>query len=257
MNGPQLEDGYLMLANETVEALSRTNLSPYEWRFLMVLFRKTYGWAKKDDWIALSQIVEMTGMHKAHVSRAKKKLLDRNIVTQTGNRIAFNKYHTQWRELPKLVTVTQTGNKVTSSGNDGTPKQVTTPPPKQAHTKDTSTKDTITKESGSAKNVLTDDEAWARFRSLLIEQQWCDEHYATKTWDQGRELRGEDRVEFMRKVRLVVATASGRPAFAKKIYHEIAGLVSDRGAMNQRLTPQEKQAREIFKEEMGQSLDDA
>lgn len=227
-----------MLANETVEALSRTNLSPYEWRFLMVLFRKTYGWAKKDDWISLSQIVEMTGMHKAHVSRAKKKLLARNIVTQTGNRIAFNKYHTQWRELPNLVTVTQTGNKVTSSGNEGTPKQVTTPPPKQAHTKDTSTKDTITKESGSAKKNMTDDEAGRAFRQALVEHQWCDDHYAHKTWDQGCQLHGDARTDFMRKVRLVLTTVSARPGFAKKIYHEIAGLVNDKGAMaSKRSTP--------------------
>src|SRR4051812_14345160 len=104
MTNPQKENGYTPIANEIVEALARTNLSPYESRLLWCVFRKTYGWNQKDDWIALSQLVEMTGMQKSHVSRAKSKLLERHIVTQTGNRISFNKFYTQWRELPKQVT---------------------------------------------------------------------------------------------------------------------------------------------------------
>ncbi len=133
---PQKEHGYTGIANEIIEALCRTNLSPYESRILWCIFRKTYGFQKKEDWIALSQLVTLTGMRKSHVSRAKKKLLDRKIVTQTGNKIAFNKFYTQWRELPKLVTVTQTGN-------PELPKQVI-PLPKQGHTKETYTKETIT-----------------------------------------------------------------------------------------------------------------
>lgn len=98
MTGPQLEDGFLKLANEIADALMWTNLSPYESRFLWCVFRQTHGFNKKDDWISLSQIVEKTGLHTTHASRSKAKLLARNIVTQSGNRISVNKYHTQWRE---------------------------------------------------------------------------------------------------------------------------------------------------------------
>src|SRR3954469_9304096 len=99
------EGGTTPIAHEIVEALCRTNLSPYESRFLWRVFRKTYGWHKDADWISLSQVVEMTGMHKAHASRAKRKLMDRRMVTQTGNKIAINKSYAQWRQLPKRVTV--------------------------------------------------------------------------------------------------------------------------------------------------------
>lgn len=105
---------------------------------------------------------------------------------------------------------------------------------------------TLPNQDGSAKKILTDDEAGARFRSLLVEQQWCDDHYAGKTWDQGCQLSGGDREEFMRKVRFVLTTVNARAPLAKKVYHEIAGLVNDRGAMASRLTPQEKQQRDDF-----------
>lgn len=245
MSSPQLEDGFLKLANETVEALSRTNLSPYEWRFLMVLFRKTYGWDKKDDWIALSQIVAMTGMHKSHVSRAKRLLILRNIVTPRGNKLAFNKYHTQWRELPHGVNnhakknVTPRGNLPPAPlGNLGVPRG--------AHTKDNVTTNTFTKESGSAVKKLTDDEAGRAFRQAIVENLWGDNHYADKTWDQGCQLSGDDRIEFMRKVRYMLAIVSRLPGKAKIVFHEISGLVNDRGAMANRLTPQEKLSREEF-----------
>ena len=107
----------------------------------MVVFRKTYGFHKKADWIALSQIVEATGMHKSHVSRAKSKLLAKNIVTQTGNKIAFNKYWSQWMQLPKQVT----NEEVTQTGNPPPPKQVMLLP-KQAHTKETNTKEILQKD---------------------------------------------------------------------------------------------------------------
>lgn len=134
----QLEDGYTRIANEILEKMACTYFSPYEWQVLMAIFRKTYGYHKKSDWIANSQLVTITGIHKAHVSRSLKKLLQRNVVTQTGNRLCFNKSFSSW--LPKQVTikkVTQIGNPVTHLGILELPKQ--------ADTKDTLTKDTIQK----------------------------------------------------------------------------------------------------------------
>lgn len=241
---PQREDGHVDIANEIVEALSRTNLSPYESRFLWCLFRKTYGWQKKADWIAVSQIVAMTGMHKAHISRAKRKLIERRIVTQEGNRIAFNKFYSQWRELPKQATVTR-------SGNSGTPVQVIDPPPKQADTKDNLTKDTFTKERPRPKVAdMTIDRSTmeTRFKSLLVERQWCDEAYADKTWAQGSAM--DDSKEFFRKVGLLLAWANvaSREKKAKLLYHEIAGFVNDKGAMRQHLTAAEQHERDEFGE---------
>jgi len=111
-----IDDKYTRIANSILEALARTSLSSYENRLLMVLFRKTYGFKKKEDWIATSQIVEATGIHKSHISRAKKLLLQRNIIIEKDRKIGFNKYSETWKKLPKGVT---SHHSVTKGGNRG------------------------------------------------------------------------------------------------------------------------------------------
>ncbi len=137
MANPQKENGYTSIANEILERLAaiEISLSHYEWKCLMLLFRKTYGWQKKVDRISLSQFSEGTGIPKPHVCRAMKKLTKKKIVTQTGNgyyvSYSFQKDHDLWIPLPKqAMPVTQTGNE---------------PLPKQVDTK--YNKETITKEN--------------------------------------------------------------------------------------------------------------
>jgi len=121
MASPQVEDGYLKIANEIAEALSRLNLSAYQSRFLWALFRLTYGWNKKVDRISNSQIIEMTGMTKGHVSRTKKSLIERQIVTCIGNKLGFQKDYSKWQSyLDRSPKVTCNANK--SYLNRGTPK---------------------------------------------------------------------------------------------------------------------------------------
>jgi phage replication O-like protein O len=103
---PQAEHGHVDLANEIVEALAKTNLSPYESRILWVVWRKTYGWHKKADRISITQFQEMSGLKRRHTQRALKKLIDRKIVTRLGyGRIAtyqFQKDYTKWRNPDRL-----------------------------------------------------------------------------------------------------------------------------------------------------------
>lgn len=130
MANPQLENGYFKIANEIVEALTRTNLSAYQSRILWAIFRKTYGFKKKEDWVSNSQLVELTGLHKQHIWRTLEELKNRNLVTKRGYFIGFNKDYQQWRELPKGVTshsklpigVTQLPKGVTTVTNRGVHK---------------------------------------------------------------------------------------------------------------------------------------
>jgi len=161
-NTPQIEDGYTKIANDILENLCKINLSAYQTRILLLIFRKTYGYNKKEDWISVSQIVEITGLYKSHVSRTKKELLLRGLVTSNGNKIAFQKDSKLWKELPKQVTikkvtnlglgVTNLGQKVTNLGQKL---------PVQADTKDniqkTITKDNIQKKYSSIKNLTQQD----------------------------------------------------------------------------------------------------
>lgn len=96
----------------------------------------------------------------------------------------------------------------------------------------------------------------SEFKRILVEHHWCDEHYANKTWDQGLELNGTHRENFLRKVALVLSSAKHERtiSFAKKVYHEIAGMVNDFGAMNKGVSAQELHSRELFKEDTGHDL---
>ena len=156
MANPQKENGHFVLANEIAEALAKTNLSSYETQVIFAIFRKTYGWQKKEDWITNIQLAEMTGIAKSHISRTIKKLLERNIVTKNRKKLSFQKDYDQWEKLPKQVTIENNGEsypnryqklpkqvtKVTQTGNKKLPKQVPTKETKETITKETYTKDT-------------------------------------------------------------------------------------------------------------------
>jgi len=100
---PQTEDGYTIIANETAEALAKTNFSAYEVRILWVIWRKTYGWHKKEDQISVTQFQKATGLHRRHVQRTLKRLMGRNIIASKGyNRITsyhFQKDYTKWKDI--------------------------------------------------------------------------------------------------------------------------------------------------------------
>ena len=120
---------------------------------LRVVLRKTYGFHKKSDIIALSQFVKYTGLSKPHVIRARDILLEMNlIVTHKGNafglRYSFQKDYTKWKPLPKKGTLPKKGMRVAEKGNASLPKKVPT--------KDNSTKDTSSYEDSSNELKLND-----------------------------------------------------------------------------------------------------
>ena len=101
MASPQLEDGLTGIANEIVEALMMVNLSAYESRVLWFLFRKTYGWKKKTDWITLSQFSTCLKLDRRLIHRAIKALSSKKMIVierDDGERIryGFQKDYEKW-----------------------------------------------------------------------------------------------------------------------------------------------------------------
>jgi phage replication O-like protein O len=145
MANPQKENGYTPIAHTILEALATHVISPDEWRVLMVIFRKTYGWHKKIDRISTTQFQQFTGLKRRHVSRTLSKLVERKIVTRIGDgRIityGFQKDYTKWKDVTKrgddvgLSRVSGPGYKkiVTRIGDRSSPKGV--------HTKETNKRD--------------------------------------------------------------------------------------------------------------------
>lgn len=141
MEDIQAENGHVDIANSIVEALCMVQLSGYESRVLWALFRKTYGWHKKEDRISLSQFQALTGLPIPKISNTLNRLVLRKMVsvTENGNgkvkSYGFQKVYSLWQDLPEKVIpkmgIPEKG--ITENGSKGLPKSA-------------STKETITKE---------------------------------------------------------------------------------------------------------------
>ena len=64
---PNITNGHIDIANELAEALTRVNLSGYQYRIIWCVFRKTWGWHKSTDKISLTQFKDMTGQKKKYL----------------------------------------------------------------------------------------------------------------------------------------------------------------------------------------------
>ena len=153
----QIDDGnFTRVHNRILEELAKIQLSGHEIRIVFALWRKTYGWQKKEDFISVSQFQEMTGLNKVRISETIRKLKERNLVTENRNPSSvvygFNKHFTTWKKLRKSVTVTENRNGSYGKTEEVLRKTVTEKrrdSDKKIHhetPKETLTKETITKE---------------------------------------------------------------------------------------------------------------
>ena len=80
---PQLENGYTPIANELLEGILLAGLGSAEIKVMLVIFRQTYGWSRKEAEISTSFFERFTGLGRRHVVRAVKILLDRGLITRS------------------------------------------------------------------------------------------------------------------------------------------------------------------------------
>jgi len=145
---PQLENGHTRIANEILEALIRINLSGQEMSAALYVIRKTYGYGKKEDYIALSQFQEALNISKTRASQVINSLQLKKILTVKENingltkKYIFNKYLKEW-DIPsrKTLTVKEKRNDRSSISKEPLRKTLTT---KETLTKDNTTKEIIT-----------------------------------------------------------------------------------------------------------------
>lgn len=106
MANPQLENGYTRIANEIIEMLCLCGLKKSEWKVLLFILRKTYGWGKQEDMISISQFEDATGLSRRTVIYALQDLEAKKMITierkKEGrmkneiNRISFQKDYDLW-----------------------------------------------------------------------------------------------------------------------------------------------------------------
>ncbi len=143
MANPQVEDGHTRIANELLDKLGKAYIKPNDWQILICLFRKTYGYQKKSDYITNSQIVEFTGLDKSVVCRGLKNLADKKLINRENGVISIQKDWEQWqltkqstkREKKLTKQSTNNGKQLTeqSTGVDQTVNKKLT---KQSNTKE-------------------------------------------------------------------------------------------------------------------------
>lgn len=99
---PQLEDGYVRIANELFDALLRFKPTGRQWAVLMAVIRKTYGFGKKVDDISASQIGAICDVSRNHVTETLHQLHEMNVITlergSYGMLVGVNKHHREWKK---------------------------------------------------------------------------------------------------------------------------------------------------------------
>lgn len=126
------DDGFIMLAMTLYEELIGANLTRNQAKVAHAVCRKTYGFKKKMDRIADSQLAEICRISRPKANIAKNELISMNILIKDGSRIGPNKNISEWR----IPDCSQIGNIVTKAVTENVTKSVTQGVTKTEHTKD-------------------------------------------------------------------------------------------------------------------------
>jgi len=109
---PQLEDGYTRIADTILEKVAKTKLNGTQFRILMIVWRSTYGWQKKEHELSLSYLATATKLDKRQLQRELNKMIDMKILTEvkppsfnTSRVIGFNKNYVKSQQESKKLPV--------------------------------------------------------------------------------------------------------------------------------------------------------
>lgn len=94
---PQLENGFVRIANELFDSILRFRFTLKQQSVLLAVVRKTYGYGKKSDDVSASQIGELCGMSRNHVTETLNELVAMNVITKApGPRWRRAEQHIHW-----------------------------------------------------------------------------------------------------------------------------------------------------------------
>ncbi|EPP6261683.1 replication protein [Cronobacter sakazakii] len=130
----ELEDGYAKLSNMLLEAYAGADLTKRQFKVLLAILRKTYGWNKPMDRISDSQISEIAKLPVKRCNEAKLELVRMGLIKQQGGMFGPNKNIDEWC-IPQNEGISlKTGDKTSLKLRESHPS-------KQGDTKETITKE--------------------------------------------------------------------------------------------------------------------
>lgn len=153
MSTPQLEDGFVRIANELLEAILAGGFSHHEQSIILAVIRKTYGYGKKSDDMSAAQIGALCGIARQHVTSALNALTARNVINKSqgkfGMIIGIQKDHRRWvskAELRAMSASPESGQGSPENGHvqkpdSASPESGQVDSPEFGHTKDNLPKD--------------------------------------------------------------------------------------------------------------------
>lgn len=98
---PQLEEGYVRIANELYDAIVAYPFTAAELKVLLYVMRRTYGWNRKSASITAKSISNATGLDMRYVKKVVRKLIIDKVILKEkkpkSNILGINKSYPQWR----------------------------------------------------------------------------------------------------------------------------------------------------------------
>ena len=145
---PELNDGYLKIANELVSQFVKLKITAAQWNILFLVMRETYGYNRKSKGLAVSYVAKAIGVSEFRTGKAIQELIRRNILIEysestprASREIGINKYYLEWDRDNADVTSDPTGARghadVTSDPTPALGLDPTGALPKQRQIKDT------------------------------------------------------------------------------------------------------------------------
>ncbi|MBN5184911.1 replication protein [Serratia marcescens] len=219
----QLEDGYLRLANELLDATMCSGLPETELCILMAVWRKTYGYGKKIDWISNEQLEGMIDKHFTHCSTAKNNLVRRKVLVQEGRKIGMNTNISEW----------QTKNNGYCKTLAKPAKKTLAEPANRPLQNLLTTKDNITKENKYIKNTMSDlhRTSCEKASEEPAKRNPIDDAFESIFWGAGmrKAAKAKAKTAFRTKYLLWRKTARGTPEdFARMLAEDIQARLASK-----------------------------
>ena len=131
MASPQKENGYTPVANEILDKIITLKLNGTQYKIIILLWRYTYGFSRKEHELSETFVSKATGVHKSQIHKEMNRLIEMKIVAverestfSEPRLLSFNKNYDEWYQkdylvsnlLPPIKNTTTSGIKNTTTG---------------------------------------------------------------------------------------------------------------------------------------------
>ncbi|WIJ49641.1 replication protein [Enterobacter roggenkampii] len=174
----ELEDGYAKLSNMLLEAYAGADLTKRQFKVLLAILRKTYGWNKAMDRISDSQIAEIAKLPVKRCNETKLQLVRMGLIKQQGGMFGPNKNINEWC-IPQNEGISlKTGDKTSLNLRESNPS------------KQGDTKDTIQKKEIQDKNTMPE-QVQAKQKKSSDQHEETDQAFENIFWCAGMHKTGK------------------------------------------------------------------